>query len=97
VVAGQYPGQTPLHGWSPFRKVGMAAYLRRGGDCWLDELKTLIDEGIPVIVLQFYGPEPDALVSPSFATLCQSRCGTCLFVLLCGAEWDPLSCGRGLR
>jgi Peptidase_C39 like family len=62
VVAGQYPDQTPVQGWSPYRKLGMAAYARRGGECWLDDLKTLIDGGIPVIVLQYYGPEPDRLV-----------------------------------
>ncbi len=36
----------------------MAAFSRRGGDCWVQELQDTILQGTPVIVLQYYGPEP---------------------------------------
>ena len=55
-VGDLYPKQSPQHGWkSPGRpRLGYAAFGYREEACWIDELKELIANNIPVLMLMHF-------------------------------------------
>lgn len=50
-----FPNEGPVGGFVE-RSIGFASFSHCSSTCWLDELKTLIDMNIPVIVLTSYTP-----------------------------------------
>jgi hypothetical protein len=57
----QFPEQAPTRGWDSKRwpdQLGLGAFGHRRMTCWLDELKTVIAQDIPAIILMEFGDVP---------------------------------------
>lgn len=49
-----YPDQAPQKGWKPSIPHGMAGFGYYGEECWIQELKQVIKQGYPILVLNHF-------------------------------------------
>src|SRR3990167_10249464 len=49
-----YPEQAPQNGWSSSLQIGLAGFGYAGESCWLNELKEVISQGYPIMVLNHF-------------------------------------------
>jgi len=49
-----YPEQAPESGWKPSIPHGMAGFGYYGNECWIEQLKSVIGKGYPILVLNHF-------------------------------------------